>query len=57
MVNVSLIILRVKDKKLKRPFRIPLNIKNIPVISIMGVLMTAVLMGYTIYGLISNGIE
>ncbi|MCE3278528.1 MAG: hypothetical protein K0S44_719 [Bacteroidetes bacterium] len=57
MVNVSVIILRVKDKKLIRPFRIPINIKNIPVLSVMGVLMTAVLMGYTIYGLIKNGIE
>jgi basic amino acid/polyamine antiporter, APA family len=50
-MNVSVIVLRIKNKNLKRPFRIPGNINNIPVISVLGILMTLLLMWFTIIGL------
>ena len=52
VVNLSVIVLRVKEKNMKRPYRIPLNIKNIPVISVLGIIMTLILLGYNIYGFI-----
>lgn len=51
IVNVSVIVLRVKDKDRKRPFRIPGSINNIPVISILGILLTLVMVVYSVYGL------
>lgn len=51
VVNLCVIVLRVKDKDLNRPFRIPGNIRNIPVMSILGILLTLVMMVYSIYGL------
>jgi basic amino acid/polyamine antiporter, APA family len=53
VVNLSVIILRVRDNKLKRPYKIPLNINNIPVISVLGILFTLVLLGYAIYNLVT----
>jgi APA family basic amino acid/polyamine antiporter len=53
IVNLSVIVLRIREKGLKRPYRIPLNIKNIPVISVLGILTTFVLLGYTVYSLLS----
>jgi len=49
IVNLSVIVLRIREKELKRPFRIPFSIRNIPVISVVGILMTLVLLGYSIY--------
>lgn len=54
VVNLSVIVLRIRDKNLKRPYRIPLNIKNIPVISILGIITTLILMGYSVHSLITN---
>jgi APA family basic amino acid/polyamine antiporter len=51
-VNVSAILLRVKNPKMKRPYRIPLSIRGVPVPSVLGILMTLLLMGYSIYGLV-----
>lgn len=51
IVNVCVIVLRIKDKELKRPFRIPGNINNIPVISVLGILLTLVMVVYSAYGL------
>jgi basic amino acid/polyamine antiporter, APA family len=51
VVNLSVIRLRIKDKDSERPFRIPINIKGIPVISVLGILMTLLLLGYSIYSL------
>ncbi|MDZ4845123.1 MAG: hypothetical protein SH857_06185 [Chitinophagales bacterium] len=53
-VNSSVIILRGADKELKRPFRIPGNIRNIPVISVLAILLTLALTGYTIYGFLNS---
>jgi amino acid transporter len=52
IVNLSVIVLRIHEKDLHRPYRIPLSIKNIPVISVLGMLTTLVLLGYTIYSLV-----
>ncbi len=54
VVNLSVIVLRLQDKKLERPFRIPLNVRNIPVISILGILMTILLLTYSIYSLVDQ---
>jgi basic amino acid/polyamine antiporter, APA family len=51
IVNVCVIVLRIKDKELKRPFRVPGSIKNIPVISVLGILLTLVMVIFSIYGL------
>lgn len=55
LVNLSVIILRRKDKDIKRPFRIPLNISGIPVISVLGIIMTLILFAFSIYALINSG--
>lgn len=52
VVNFSVIVLRVKEKDMKRPYRIPLNIKNIPVISVLGIIMTLILLSYNVYSFI-----
>lgn len=48
VVNLSVIALRVKQPDLERPYRIPLNIGRVPVISVLGVLCTIVLLGYAV---------
>lgn len=52
VVNLCVIVLRTKEKNTARPFRIPLNIKNIPVIPILGILMTLLLFGYNLISLL-----
>lgn len=51
-VNISVIVLRRKQPGTKRPYKVPLNIRNFPVPCIVGVLLTLVLLGYAVYGLI-----
>jgi APA family basic amino acid/polyamine antiporter len=55
LVNLAVILLRQRDKDLNRPFRIPGNINNIPVPSVIGIGMTLILLGFNIYGLITAG--
>jgi len=55
-VNLSAVVLRVKEKNLERPFKIPLNIGNIPVPSLLGMLMTLALLGYNMHSLVVKGI-
>ena len=50
-VNISVIVLRKKDKDAERPFRVPLNIGNVSVLSYIAVAATLLLLGYSIYGL------
>lgn len=52
VVNLSVIVLRIRKKNLPRPYRIPLNIKNIPIVSVMGILTTLVLLGFTLHSLL-----
>jgi basic amino acid/polyamine antiporter, APA family len=51
IVNLSLIVLRIKEPEIKKTFRVPLNIRNIPVISVLGVLSTIILLVYNLMGL------
>jgi amino acid transporter len=55
IVNLSVIVLRRKQKSMERPFRIPLSFKNIPIISVLGIFLTLVLLGYNVYGLVIGG--
>lgn len=50
-VNAFAISLRFTHSETERPYRIPLNVKNIPIPSVFGMLLTLVLLGYTVYGL------
>jgi APA family basic amino acid/polyamine antiporter len=50
-MNFFVIKLRITKKNLKRPFRIPGSIGLIPIIPVIAILLTLVLIGYTIYGL------
>lgn len=50
-VNSFAISLRFTHAETERPYRIPFNIGNIPIPSALGVLLTLVLLGYTVYGL------
>ncbi|NEU07736.1 amino acid permease [Flavihumibacter sp. R14] len=54
-VNLSVILLRSKEFDRERPFRIPINIKNVPVISVVGIVLTLILMGFNIHALIISG--
>jgi len=38
LVNLSTIALRLRHPELKRPFRAPLNVRNIPLVSVLGLL-------------------
>jgi basic amino acid/polyamine antiporter, APA family len=51
LLNVSVLYLRVKDPDRERPFRIPGNMRNIPLITVVAIIMILVLVCYTIYGL------
>ena len=50
-VNVSVIVLRKKQPDTERPYKVPLNIRNIPLLCVLGVLLTLLLLGYSVYGL------
>ena len=51
-VNLALIILRYKAPKMKRPFRLPLNIGKFPVIPLIGVLSSIIMIGFIVWGFI-----
>mgnify|MGYP001235078047 FL=1 len=55
VVNLSVIVLRVKQPALERPYRIPWSIGGVPVISVLGVLCTLVLLGYAVASIWSGG--
>ena len=50
-VNIGVIVLRVKQADKERPYRIPLSIRNIPVPSILGIVLTLLLLAYSVYGI------
>jgi APA family basic amino acid/polyamine antiporter len=56
LVNVAVIILRRKKKSTERPYRIPVNIMNIPVSAVLGILFTIVLAVFTCIGLVQGQI-
>jgi len=52
MVNFSLLFYRYKNRgEAKAPFRIPLNVKNIPLPTVLAFLTILILFGYNIYNL------
>lgn len=55
IVNGAVIYLRMKKPHLERPFRIPLNVRNIPVLSIVSMLLVLVLAFFTVYALSTGG--
>jgi APA family basic amino acid/polyamine antiporter len=57
IVNLTVIYLRIKKPAVKRPFHVPGNIRNIPIISVIAVLTLLVMISYTIYGLLSGHVS
>ena len=55
-VNVSAIVLRKKQARFERPYKIPLNVGDVPVLSVVGVIMTLLLFCYSIYGLTKSAV-
>ncbi|MDF3028340.1 MAG: hypothetical protein K0S23_2647 [Fluviicola sp.] len=55
-VNISVIVLRVKQPNTARPYKVPLGIYKIPIPSLLGVLLTLLLLGYAVYGLFVSGV-
>jgi len=51
LVNVSAIALRYKQPDLVRPYRMPLHVGRVPLIPALGILLTLLLMGFTIAAL------
>jgi amino acid transporter len=52
-INFTVIYIRLKHPGKNSPFRIPGNIRNVPVISVIAILMILVLASFNIYGLLS----
>lgn len=57
VVNLAVITLRVNEKDLERPYKIPFNIKGIPLFPILGIFMTLLLFGFNLYMLVGAGIQ
>ena len=57
VVNLAVITLRLNEKDLERPYKIPFNIKGIPVFPILGIFMTLLLFGFNLYMLVETGIQ
>ncbi|MEW6468890.1 MAG: APC family permease [Bacteroidota bacterium] len=54
IIHLCVIALRVKEKTRERPYRMPVNVLNVPVISVAGILLTMILLGYNIYSLLTE---
>lgn len=48
-VNLTVILLRKSEPDKTRPFKVPLNINNLPVTSFLGMAMTLLLFGFNVY--------
>lgn len=48
-INLTVILLRRSDPLKNRPFKVPFNINNLPVISFLGMTMTLLLFGFNVY--------
>lgn len=55
-INASVLILRYTSPELNRPFRIPLNIKNIPILSVFGLITCIILLTQLNFDAIALGI-
>jgi APA family basic amino acid/polyamine antiporter len=54
IVNLSVIALRLRDKNLNRPYKIPFSVYNIPLISVFGIIVTLGLLTYDLIKLIGE---
>ncbi len=52
IVNLAVVVLRVRHPSVKRPFAVPGNVKNVPVISVLGMISTFFLFLINLYSLI-----
>lgn len=50
-VNLSVIVLRKIQPDTARPYKVPFSVWNVPLPGILGMVLTLLLLGYTIYGL------
>lgn len=51
LVNLAAIVLRKKEKDTERPYRMPFNLGNMPLFSILGIILTLFLLAYNVYSL------
>ncbi len=51
LMNVSVIVLRFTHPNLGRPYAIPGRIGKVPIIPVIGLLLTAILLGYAAWGI------
>lgn len=56
IVNITLIYIRIKKPTEQAPFRVPLNIKNIPIISVLGVITSVFMLTYVSIDIIVMGV-
>jgi hypothetical protein len=56
IVNLIVIVLRIRHPHVERPFKIPGTIKNIPIISLLGMIMTFILFIINFYRLLGVGV-
>jgi APA family basic amino acid/polyamine antiporter len=56
LVNVSVIVLRLREPRARREFRIPLSIANVPVPAVLGVLSTLLMIAFLSMEAIAYGI-
>jgi len=54
LVNLSAIMLRLRLPELARPYRMPLHLGRVPVIPVFAILLTLLLMGFTIAALVTG---
>ncbi len=54
LVNLSALVLRIKQPDLQRPYRMPLHVGPVPVIPVVAILCTLLLMGFTIAALVTG---
>jgi APA family basic amino acid/polyamine antiporter len=50
-VNLAVIVLRIKQVKQERPYRIPYSVGRVPLFPVLGIGLVLILMAYTIYAL------
>lgn len=54
LVNLSALMLRIRKPDLKRPYRMPLHLGRVPAIPVLAILLTLLLMGFTIAALVAG---
>ncbi|MBK7268345.1 MAG: amino acid permease [Flavobacteriales bacterium] len=54
LVNLSAIMLRLRQPDLPRPYRMPLHLGRVPFIPVFAILLTLVLMGFTLAALVTG---